>query len=328
MLRKVLAKVVPPGGTIGIVAPASPHQHEKDVEQGIAWWETQGYQIKLAENALQPPDYAAGPAEMRAKDLMTTFADPSIDAIQCLRGGYGADEIIPYLDFDLIAANPKAFIGYSDITFLHMALLKFANLVTFQGPGLRNLSQLDKSSFTGDRLLRVLRGETTGPVPADPDNPNTITIAPGQATGRLVGGNLSSLMYTLGTPWEFNLDDAIFVFEDVQTNPSIDSLLLALMRRFRQLIQAGKFARLRGIVVGQMTGYHYPPGQRSHRPFAKTLEEVLEEYLGSLDVPVFYGLPIGHGTHKATIPFGVEATIDAHACTLTITEPALRNVDY
>ena len=134
-------------------------------------------------------------------------------------------------------------------------------------------------------------------------------------------------MYTLGTPWEFDLDDAIFAFEDVQTFHSIDSLLLALMRRIRQLMQAGKFARLRGIVVGEMTGYHYPPGQRSRRPFAKTLEEVLQENLGLLGVPVFYGLPIGHGAHKATIPFGVEATMDADACTLTITEPALRAAD-
>ena len=115
----------------------------------------------------------------------------------------------------------------------------------------------------------------------------------------MLGGNLSALMYTLGTPWEFDLDEAIFIFEDVQSDPSIDGLLLALMRRFRQLQQAGKFANLRGIVVGELLGYDYPPGQSSRRSFSKPLATVLDEYLGGLGIPVFYGLPVGHG-HVST----------------------------
>ncbi len=317
-MSPLIANALPPGGTIGIVSPASPYDTYSDVLRGIAWWESHGYHVKLAEGALERTDWVAGSPEQRARDLMAMFSDPSVDAIQCLRGGYGSAQVIPHIDFKVIADNPKPFIGFSDITALHTAILRFTGLATLYGPSLTSVGSPSMSEFTGKRLLQVLCGETTGPFPRDPDDSFVRALAPGRTSGRLVGGCLSDLLFTMGTPWEFTLDDAIFVFEEVGSSPhGIDRALL-------QLTQAGKFERVRGVVVGDLTGCEWNDGDGAPWPHTKTLEEVLEERLGPLGVPVIYKLPFGHGTHMATVPLGVQATLDASTCNLVVAEPALR----
>lgn len=316
-MNALLAKALPARGTIGIVSPASPYNTYSDVLRGIAWWEAHGYRVKLADGALERKDWLAGDPETRARDLMAMFTDSSVDVIQCLRGGYGSAQIIPQLDFQVIAAHPKPFMGFSDITALHTALLRFTGLATFYGPSFTAVGEPEMSDFTAQRMLQVLGGETTGPLPRNPDDPFVRALAPGKASGRLVGGCLSDLLFTMGTPWEFNLDDAIFVFEEVGSSPhGIDRALL-------QLSQAGKFERVKGVVIGDLTGCEWNDGG-SPWPHTKTLEEMLEERLSVLGVPVIYKLPFGHGTHMATVPLGVQATLDASTCTLEVTEPALR----
>jgi muramoyltetrapeptide carboxypeptidase len=316
-MNSLLAKALPPGGTIGIVSPASPYNAYSDVLRGIAWWEAHGFRVKLAEGALERKDWLAGDPEVRARDLMAMFSDPSVDAIQCLRGGYGSAQVVPLLDFRIIAAHPKPFIGFSDITALHIALLRFTGLATFYGPSLTSLGDPQMPEFTGQRLLQVLGGETTGPLPRNPDDPFVRALAPGKASGRLVGGCLSDLLFTMGTPWEINLDDAIFVFEEVGSSPhGIDRALL-------QLSQASKLDTVQGIVVGDLVDCEWSDGGGSPWPHTKTLEEMLEERLGSLGIPLIYKLPFGHGTHFATLPLGVQATLDASTCILEVTEPSL-----
>lgn len=317
-MKALLAKALPAGGTIGIVSPASPYNTYSDVLRAIAWWEAHGYRVKLADGALERKDWLAGDPETRARDLMAMFTDSSVDVIQCLRGGYGSAQIIPQLDFQVIAAHPKPFMGFSDITALHTALLRFTGLATFYGPSFTAVGEPEMSDFTAQRMLQVLGGETTGPLPRNPDDPFVRALAPGKASGRLVGGCLSDLLFTMGTPWEFNLDDAIFVFEEVGSSPhGIDRALL-------QLSQAGKFERVKGVVIGDLTGCEWNDGGGSPWPHTKTLEEMLEERLSVLGVPVIYKLPFGHGTHMATFPLGVQATLNASTCTLEVTEPALR----
>ncbi|HEX9133524.1 MAG TPA: LD-carboxypeptidase [Ktedonobacteraceae bacterium] len=317
-MNALIANALPAGGTIGIVSPASPYNTYSDVLRGIAWWEAHGYHVKLAEGALERKDWLAGDPEVRARDLMAMFTDPSVDVIQCLRGGYGSAQVIPQLDFQVIAAHPKPFIGFSDITALHTVLLRFTGLATFYGPSLTSVGDPEMSELTGQRLLQVLGGETTGPLPRNPDDPFVRALAPGKASGRLVGGCLSDLLFTMGTPWEFNLDDAIFVFEEVGSSPhGIDRALL-------QLSQAGKLEHVQGVVIGDLTGCEWSDGGGSPWPHTRTLEEVLEERLSVLGVPVIYKLPFGHSTHMATVPLGVQATLDASTCTLEVTEPALR----
>jgi muramoyltetrapeptide carboxypeptidase len=232
-----------------------------------------------------------------------------------MRGGYGSAQVIPLLDFEAIATTPKPFIGFSDITALHAALLTFTGLATFYGPGLASFGDPAVTALTGDRLLRVLGGETTGPVPQDAERLTPIAIAGGRATGRLVGGCLSDFVYTIGTPWEPDLNDAIFFFEEVGVAPiRIDRALL-------HLVQIGKLEGVRGIVVGELAGCEWH--EWTSAPRSKTLEDILADRLARLGVPVLYGLPLGHGASIATLPLGVEATVDADALTLTIDSPAL-----
>jgi len=316
-MNLLTGKALPPGGTIGIASPASPYSNYSDVLKGIAWWEGRGYHVKLAEGALERVDYFAGSPERRANDLATLFADAEVDAIQCLRGGFGSAEVIPHMDFRVIGNNPKPFIGFSDITALHCAVLRFTGLATFYGPSLTTVGNPTLSDFTASRLLAVLAGETIGLFPRNPSDPFLRVLAPGRASGRLVGGCLSDLLHTLGTPWEFNLDDAIFAFEEVGSSPH------GIERALLQLTQAGKLKRVRGIVIGDLVGCEWNDAGGSAWPRTKVLEDVLEDRLGPLEVPVLYGFPFGHGDHLATLPLGVQATLDADAGTLEVIEAAL-----
>jgi muramoyltetrapeptide carboxypeptidase len=310
-----IAPAAPPGSTIAIVTPGSAAETRAQVQRGVAWWEAQGYRVKLMPGALEEDHWHGGSPEVRAADIQAAFADPEVDAIQTMRGGYGSAQVIPLLDFDAIAETPKPFFGLSDITALHAALQKLAGLATFYGPSLTMVGAPSPPAFMTGRFLRVLAGETTGPVPADDDRLTVVSLAPGRASGRLVGGCLGDLIYTFGTPWELDLDGAIFFFEEVGEAPiRIDRALLYLE-------QVGKLAGVRGIVVGELAGCEWDEFTSS--PRSKTLEEVLEGRLGHLGVPILYGLPLGHGPTLATLPLGVEATVDADARTLTIDEPAL-----
>ncbi len=310
-----IGPAAPPGSTIAIVTPGSAAETRGEVERGLAWWEAQGYRAKLMPGALEEDHWHAGSPEVRGSDIQAAFADPQVDAIQTMRGGYGSAQVVPLLDFEAIAETPKAFFGLSDITAMHAALQKLAGLATFYGPSLTMVGAPSPPAFTTDRLLRVLAGETTGPVPADDDRLTVVSLAPGRASGRLVGGCLGDFIYTIGTPWELDLDGAIFFFEEVSTAPiRIDRALL-------YLDQIGKLEGVGGIVVGELAGCEWD--EYTSSPRSKTLEEVIEGRLGHLGVPILYNLPLGHGASLATLPLGVQATVDADARTLTIDAPAL-----
>ena len=297
------------------MTPGSPPESRAEVQRGIAWWESQGYRVRLMPGALEQDGWHAGSPEIRARDLQAAFADPKIDAIQTMRGGYGSAQVIPLLDFDAIAETPKAFFGLSDITALQGALNTRAGLATFYGPSLTMFGSPSPSEFTAERFLQVLAGDTTGSVPEDRDRLTVISIAAGKASGPLLGGCLLDVIYTFGTSWEPDLDGAIFFFEDSGSAPiQIDRALLYLE-------QSGKLAGVRGIVVGELAGCEWYDHVTA--PRAKTLEDVLDDRLGGLEIPVLYGLPLGHGATLATLPLGVEATVDADGLSLTIDEPAL-----
>jgi muramoyltetrapeptide carboxypeptidase len=312
--RTHVGKAAPPGSTIAIVTPGSPAESRAQVVRGLAWWEAHGYRARLMPGALEQADWHAGSPETRARDIQEAFADPEIDAIQTLRGGYGSAQVIPLLDLDAIVAHPKAFIGSSDITALHVAF-NGVGLATFYGPSLTTVGVPSPPALTTDRLLSVLGGATTGVVPPDSDRLNLIALAPGRASGRLLGGCLIDFMYTIATPWELELDGAILFFEEVGIAP------IRLDRALLYLEQIGKLRGVRGIVVGEMAGSEWD--EFTSLPRSKTLEEVLTGRLAHLGVPILYGLPLGHGATLATLPLGVQATLDADAHTLTIDEPAL-----
>jgi muramoyltetrapeptide carboxypeptidase len=313
----LFGKPLPDGGTIGVPAPASPWENRSDLLRGVEWWESKGYRVKLAEGILERDDYVAGSPEQRGRDVTAMFADPEVDVVQCFQGGFGSAQAIPHIDFDVVAANPKALIGFSDITALHVAIRQRTGLATIYANGLSGMGASETTDFSRDRLVEVIRQGGTGPVPPDPDDPYVRSLNGGKVTAPLVGGCLWLLMQTMATPWEFEADGCILFFEDVDAPPwYVDGNLT-------QLAHAGKLDGIAGVVVGEMDKCDWRES-RPEWPRSKSLEDVLERHLEPLGVPAIYKLPLGHGKHLAALPLGVEATLDADARTLTIDEPVLR----
>ncbi len=308
---------LPDGGTIGVMAPSGPYFNRSDVERPLAWWRDRRFEVKLADSVWAQDDYVAGPPEKRAEDLTALFADPEVDAIQVLWGGTGAIEMLPHLDYDVIAANPKALMGFSDITNLHVALRQQAGLATFHGPGFGSMGIPERTAFTWDSALAGFRRGGAGEVPRDPDDPYVRTIAGGKATAPIVGGNLFTFVHLIGTPFDPDFDGAIMLLEEVNEPPYVVEVHL------HQLELAGKLRNLAGVVVGELKDCDWRE-ERPEAPRTRSIEDVLERCLAHLGVPVLYKLPLGHGKHLATIPLGVQATLDADAQTLSIDEPGVR----
>jgi muramoyltetrapeptide carboxypeptidase len=312
----LFAKPLPAGGTIGVSAPASPQDARSEVLRGVEWWKSKGYRVKLAAGTYERDDYVAGDPKRRGRDLTELFADPEVDVVQTLQGGYGSAQAIPHVDFDVVRQNPKPFVGFSDITALHAAILSYTGLATVYGNGLVGVGDPETTDFSRDRLLAVLSGTADAEVPRDPDDPYLRTIAGGKVTAPLVGGCLWLLMQTLRTPWEIDLDGAIFFFEDVKAPPYyVDGFLT-------QLAHAGKLENVAGVVVGEMKDCDWgDQRQASDWARSRSLEDVLDERLGDLGVPVLYKLPLGHGKHLASLPLGVRYTLDADRRSLTLEKP-------
>src|ERR671931_1190446 len=171
-IADVKPPALPEGGTIGVAAASSPFENRSEIDRGIRWYEQRGYRVKLAPHVQARDDYVAGDARARADDLNGLFADPDVAAIQMLRGGYGASQVLPHLDYDVIAANPKPLIGYSDVTALHVAIRQRTGLVTFYGPGFTGMGSPKRGDWSKERLLRTLTDPAPlGGIPARPDDP-------------------------------------------------------------------------------------------------------------------------------------------------------------
>jgi muramoyltetrapeptide carboxypeptidase len=307
---------LPPGGTVGVCSPSGPYYNRSDILRPVEWWQERGFRVKLSEGAWAQDDYVAGSPEQRAADLNALFADPEVDVIQVLWGGTGAMQVLPYLDYDLIAANPKALMGYSDITNLHIAIRQRTGLATLHGPGLGSMGIPERTAFTWDSALEAFMKGGAGEVPRDPDDPYVRAIAPGRVTAPIVGGNLFTFVHLIGTPFEPEFSGAILFFEEVHEPTYVIEVHLD------QLRLAGKLDGIVGVVIGEMKDC----GWREERPEAprdRSLEDAFERHLAGLGVPVLYKLPLGHGKHLASIPLGVTATLDADARKLTIDQPGV-----
>lgn len=307
---------LPGGGTVGVFAPSGPYDNSSDVLRPVEWLERRGYRVKLMPSVWARDDYVAGTPELRVADLHSLLTDDEVDVVHCLWGGVGAIEMLPLIDYDLVAAHPKALMGYSDITNLHIALLQKSGLSTFHGPGFGSFGATDRTAFTWDSALHSFQHGGTGVVPRDPNDDYLRAIAPGKVTAPLVGGNLYTLNHLLGTPWQPVLDGVIVLIEDVDLM-SVDFDVM-----FWQMRLAGVLDNVVGVVVSQLEGCGKPDPDVVRD---RSIEDVLEEHLGALGVPAIYGLPLGHGPHLASVPFGVAATLDADNRTLTINEPGVRD---
>lgn len=282
---------------MGVCAPAGPVDPPA-LDKGVAQLESLGFRVRRAGGILERRGFTAGTLETRLADLRGLFADDEVKGIVCARGGAGASGLLPRLDGEWLRARPKAFVGYSDITLLHLYLNR-RGLVTFHGPMVAK--DLATGAYDRPSLLGALTGQ--GP-PYRSEAEDLLPLRPGEAEGRLRGGCLSLLASAAGTPWalETKGDDTILFMEDVDEPPyRIDRML-------RQLRASGALSGVRGIVFGDMKGC----SPRLDADY--TLEDVIGEALEGLDVPLAFGLSSGHSTGpNVTLPFGVRARLSCSA---------------
>ena len=306
------------GDTVGIIAPASAPADPENIDRSVAALQKLGFRPHLALNVRKRNGFLAGSDRERARDLMSMFLDRKVRAVLCLRGGYGSSRLLSLLDYSQIRAHPKIFVGYSDITALHCAFLKKANLVTFHGPmPSSDLIKKDLPDFTLQCFLRILTQ------PSPPGNlcrgytsTSISVLRPGIATGQLIGGNISILCATLGTPYQVSFRHKILFFED------LDEVPYRFDRMLTHLLNAGLLQQVAGIAIGINKNCEDPKSKRT-REYRQTLAEVFAERLVPLKVPVVYGLPFGHIPHNATLPVGARATLDANAGELSVIEPVV-----
>jgi muramoyltetrapeptide carboxypeptidase len=309
-----------PGQTVGLIAPSSPPNEPEHIRFAIDILESLGFRVRPGAHLFDRAGYFAGTDAARAADVNAMFADDGVDAIWCVRGGYGASRILPLLDYDRMARNPKALIGYSDITALHMALHTQAGLVSFHGP----VPWRALTAYALGEMKRVL-WEPAAPVPlgAPPpfdrreghlDRDNRVTaLLPGRAQGRLIGGNLCLMAHLSGTPYAPDLRGAILFLEDV------DEPYYRIDRFLTQLWLAGRLDGVAGIAFGKFTRCEPSASYVQNR----VLEDVLAERCRALGVPAVAGLMIGHVDDQTTVPIGCLAELDAGAGTLTLLEPGV-----
>lgn len=296
-------KRLKPGDTLGVIAPSSAVP-EHVIEKSLNSLQSLGFKLKLGKYLREKNGYLAGTDKQRIEDLHWAFSDKEVDAVWCVRGGYGATRILPEINFDIIKKNPKIFIGYSDITALSVAIYQKTGLITFHGP----VGTSDYNDFTKANVLNLL----TNPTPqyrleAAPENlakesnlfkPEVISA--GKCRGKLIGGNLSLLSAMDGTPFGLkNIKGKILFLEDIDERPyRVDRMLT-------QMLQANDFRQLAGIAMGVFEGCNPKPEENS-----LSLMECLKDRLGNLGIPVIYGLSFGHISHQFTLPVGIEAELD------------------
>jgi len=304
----VLPRRIRPTGTVGLVAPAGVLQSVGQVEEAAADVLAMGFDVRVGRHALARYGFLAGTDQERADDFMDMVTDPDVDAVVCLRGGYGCARILPLLDYDAIREAAKPIVGYSDVTALLLAVYAKSGLVSFHGPV--GISQW--AGTTADAFRRVLvRGETLA-VEGETDERRTEaeTIRRGSAEGPLAGGNLSVVASLAGTGYLPDFDGHVAFFEEVGEEA------YRLDRLFTQLEQAGVLRDPAAVVFGQCSSC-------SSGGSAWSAEEVLRDHLGGYRCPAWIGAPIGHVSPVYTLPIGLPVQTDADAGTLEAIGPAV-----
>lgn len=302
--NRIHAEKLQKGDAIGIIAASGPFQH-KYLQDAIPFFHELGLHPRLGKHIYESYGYLAGGDEERLYDFETMIHDPEIKAIIFARGGYGVGRIVPKIDFNAIRNHPKIIWGYSDITYLHTAIRQQAGLVTFHGPmaasdiGKEDFDDLSKGMFQQLFEPSVLTyNETISPLEV---------YASGEARGELIGGNLSLLVSTIGTPYEIDTTDKLLLIEDIGELPyQVDGML-------QQLKQAGKLKDLQGIVIGDFA--HATPKDLER---SLTLKQVFHDYFHRENFPVVGGFKIGHCFPHFAVPLGVNATLSAEKRELII----------
>jgi len=314
--RMIKPKALKQGDQVAVIAPASGVAPEA-FDRALANLEGLGFKPKAGEHARGRKGFLSGTDAERLADIHAAFADKDVKAVWCVRGGGGCPRLLPMLDFDLIKRNPKVFIGFSDITALHVAISQRTGLVTFHGP----VGTSQYNGYTRGRAMELLTGTATPPIVVTPSPENLknesalfhpATIKSGRAKGELTGGNLALLTSLCGTPYSLkDIAGKILFIEDINEPPyRVDRMLT-------QLRQSFDLRSLAGVALGV-----FDDGANTSKD-ATPLLDIFRDRLGDLGVPVVYGLSFGHITDNMTLPYGIKAELDADAATITFLESAV-----
>lgn len=318
MKRNTIKKIKPQrlhkGDIIGIVSPAR-WMEEEELYKTAAIFEQMGFRVKISPQNLQRNHQFAGSDKERCRAIEEMFEDNEVRAIVCARGGYGALRIIDILNYDLIAGNPKIFIGYSDITALLISIYKETGLITFHGPMLHSfINEVDPFTITylqhaicnpepfsiGEILSPPLEKGGTGGFDAVLSDDNQVKVLrPGIAEGELIGGNLSILVNLIGTTHDFDTTGNILFIEDV------DEYLYNLERMLIHMKRSGKLDKVAGLIIGEMTDM-----KDNNIPFGKVIDEIVLDIVGDTSFPIISNFPCGHGKSLMTMPVSIMARLE------------------
>lgn len=301
------------GDTIGLVGISGAlQQAEEKYPRMMEAIEAMGYKVIVADSCREVYGYLSGTDASRARGLNRMFADDRVDAVVCMRGGYGVARMLDLVDFDVIRANPKILLGYSDITALHTAIHQKVGMVTFHGP-MPSTCWPRFDDYTRDSMVRALSSTKPLGVLKNPEGVEPRCVVPGRCEGQIVGGNLTLIASACGTPYALDATDKVLLLEDIgEKIYHLDSMLT-------QLRQAGMFEKCAGVVLGGFTNciVEYPD-------YALVLDDIIRDIIVPAGKPVLANMAIGHMDTKMTVPLGVNCVLDATAGTLEITESALR----
>ena len=298
--------------TIGILSPSS-WMNESDLKLAITVFEEKGYHLVLGKSVFLKNHTFAGTPEQRANDINNMFANPDIGAIICTRGGYGANRVLPLIDYDLIKANPKIFMGYSDVTAFLTSITQKTGLVTFHGPMLSSFKK-GMVDYNFDLIEKTLFGYESITIQS-PRELQCRVLKSGKAEGPLWGGNMCLLINRLGTPDQLNTDGTILFIED------IGEYLYAIDRMMVHMKKAGMFDNIKGLIIGELVDM-----KDYDEPFGKSTDEIVMDVCGDLEIPIISNFPCGHGMYHATMPISIPVRLDSdsQSPTLTILESPVK----
>lgn len=296
--KMIFPKALTKGDTVGLVAPASPIPKE-NLSRCREAVESQGYKVIMGNSADKSyMGYLSGDDSVRAGDINEMFESKDIDGIFCIRGGYGSCRIVEKLDLDVIRANPKVFVGYSDITILHLVFNQICNMVTFHGPMVSSNMISEFDDYTQKSFIETLSMGKELDF-QNPQGKKIKTLNEGHSKGILVGGNLSLLASSIGTSYELETKGKILFLEELnEPTRKVDRFL-------QQLKHAGKFSEVKGIILGGFK--KCDPEQEGHA----ILVEVFNDVIKPLNISTVYNVEVGHGFPTASLPLGVNCELDA-----------------
>jgi muramoyltetrapeptide carboxypeptidase len=311
---RILPKRLKPGDTIGLITPSGPI-NKQQLDDAVSQLKSLGFNTYYEKSVLDQYGYFAGKDADRAAELNKMFGNEKVDAILCVRGGYGAIRILDMLDYDLIKNNPKIFMGYSDITAFLNAIHERTGLVTFHGPlGISPFNDFVWNSF--NKVVMNPKNHYKYPYQREPgteENPefDRYTINKGRASGKLVGGNISVLASMIGSGFEPDFENKIVFLEEIEEKTyRVDKMLV-------HMLQATNLKKAAGIVFGVFNECNINDEPRL------TLKQAIADLFSPLKMPVSYGFPFGHIDTIITLPIGIHAHFSAAENRLKLMEKAV-----